>query len=142
LAKLESCIVIAPGNDELWLSEGFLKIAKPLVDRVYARSKVTIWNGVTWYQGMDKRRSKDNVEDRFHFNDSEKNKKLVAKTIAEVATLNNFVQNLEVAIDTAGGDSGPVSDPDEQKKREIIRQPLGHESQTKKLNSACAPQIS
>jgi hypothetical protein len=124
LARLESCIVIAPGNDELWLTEGFLEEARPLVERVYARSKVTIWNGVNWYQEMEKRKSGDDVEDRFHFNDSLLNKMLVAKTIVEIATLNNFVHNLEVAIGEAGGDSGSQAHPDEERRTEVLKQPL------------------
>jgi hypothetical protein len=94
LKELESCIVVAPGNDELWLEEGFVNKAQPLVDRVFSKSSVTIWDDVNWYQGMDKRKDKNNVEEKFHFNDSEKNKKLVAKTIVEIATLNNFIWRL------------------------------------------------
>jgi RNA:NAD 2'-phosphotransferase (TPT1/KptA family) len=87
---------------------------------------------------MDKRRDKNDVEDRFHFNASDKDQKLVAKTLVDVAMLSNFLLNVEIAIciagRKAGGDSGPMPDkwnPKEQGRTKVICEPLGEASKKK-----------
>ena len=132
LEDLESAIVVTPGNDDLWQEEGFLEKAQPLVDKISAKAGVTVWNGVNWYEGMDKRKDKNEVEDKFHFNDSRENQALVAKSIVEIALLNNFIQNLEANIKLAGGDSsnpiasgvmkGTVDSETQKKIGEVVRE--------------------
>jgi hypothetical protein len=136
LGKLENCFIVAPGNDELWLSAGFLEKAEPLVDRMFSRADKPTWNGVAWYEGLDKRMVTDHKE-KLKIDSTltrvTKNIKLVTKTLVEIATLSNFFMNLEVAnnenVKSKEGDQ--ISFTNVKGRVEIINRHLDEESKRK-----------